>query len=34
MTTDQVKDILPQAADLGCMQVRFTGGEPLVRPGF
>ena len=34
MTTDQVRDILRQAADLGCMQVRFTGGEPLVRPDF
>lgn len=34
MTTEQVKDILKQAADLGCMQVRFTGGEPLLRPDF
>ncbi len=32
MTTEQVKDILQQAADLGCLQVRFTGGEPLLRP--
>jgi radical SAM protein with 4Fe4S-binding SPASM domain len=32
MTTDQIKEILLQAADLGCMQVRFTGGEPLLRP--
>jgi len=34
MTSDQVKDILQQAADLGCLQVRFTGGEPLLRPDF
>lgn len=34
MTTGQVKDILQQAADLGCLQVRFTGGEPLLRPDF
>jgi MoaA/NifB/PqqE/SkfB family radical SAM enzyme len=31
MTTQQVKDILQQAADLGCLKVRFTGGEPLLR---
>ena len=34
MTTAYVSDILRQAADLGCMVVRFTGGEPLVRPDF
>jgi radical SAM protein with 4Fe4S-binding SPASM domain len=34
MSTDQVKDILRQAADLGCLQVRLTGGEPLLRPDF
>lgn len=34
MTTDQVKDVLRQAVDLGCLQVRFTGGEPLLRPDF
>jgi radical SAM protein with 4Fe4S-binding SPASM domain len=34
MTTEQVKDILQQAAGLGCMLVRFTGGEPLLRPDF
>jgi radical SAM protein with 4Fe4S-binding SPASM domain len=34
MTTEQVKDILHQAADLGCLQVRFTGGEPLLRLDF
>jgi radical SAM protein with 4Fe4S-binding SPASM domain len=32
MTTAQVKDLLQQAAGLGCLQVRFTGGEPLLRP--
>src|ERR1035437_4641647 len=34
MTTGQVKEILRQAADLGCLQVRFTGGEPLLRVDF
>ena len=34
MTTAQVEDVLRQAADLGCLQVRFTGGEPLLRPDF
>ncbi|MGA7886080.1 MAG: radical SAM protein, partial [Acidobacteriaceae bacterium] len=34
MTTEQVKDILQQAADLGCLRVRFTGGEALLRPDF
>lgn len=34
MTTEQVKSILTEAADLGCLQVRFTGGEPLLRPDF
>lgn len=34
MTTAQVKDILRQAADLGCIKVRFTGGEPLLRRDF
>jgi radical SAM protein with 4Fe4S-binding SPASM domain len=34
MPTAQVKVILRQAADLGCMQVRFTGGEPLLRSDF
>jgi radical SAM protein with 4Fe4S-binding SPASM domain len=34
MTTDQVKKILTDAAELGCLQVRFTGGEPLLRPDF
>ncbi len=34
LTTAQLKDVLKQAADLGCLQVRFTGGEPLLRPDF
>ncbi len=34
MAAGQVKDILRQAAELGYMQVRLTGGEPLLRPDF
>jgi MoaA/NifB/PqqE/SkfB family radical SAM enzyme len=34
MTTAQVVHILRQAAGLGCAQVRFTGGEPLIRTDF
>jgi len=34
MTTNHVKKILTDAAQLGCLQVRFTGGEPLLRPDF
>ena len=34
MDTAFVLDLLKQAADLGCMTVRFTGGEPLLRPDF
>ena len=34
LTTTQVEDILDQAAALGCLQVRYTGGEPLLRPDF
>jgi sulfatase maturation enzyme AslB (radical SAM superfamily) len=34
MTTEQVKSILTEAATLGCLEVRFTGGEPLLRPDF
>ena len=34
MTTQQVKDVLVQAAGLGCLRVRLTGGEPLLRPDF
>ena len=34
MATSQVEDLLTQAAHLGCLEVRFTGGEPLLRPDF
>ena len=34
LNTDQWKDILHQAADLGTLSVRFTGGEPLLRDDF
>ena len=34
MDTAFVKDILRQATDLGCLTVRFTGGEPLLRDDF
>lgn len=31
LSTDQVKDVLSQAAALGALSVCFTGGEPLLR---
>lgn len=34
LTSAQWQDVLRQAADLGCLSVRFTGGEPLLRPDF
>jgi radical SAM protein with 4Fe4S-binding SPASM domain len=34
LSTDQWKHILQQAADLGALSVRFTGGEPLLRDDF
>ena len=34
MPTEKIKQILREAADLGCMSVRFTGGEPLLREDF
>ncbi len=34
MTTEKIKELLVQAERLGCMRVRFTGGEPLLRPDF
>jgi len=34
MGTDFIKGILTEAATLGCMTVRFTGGEPLLRHDF
>jgi radical SAM protein with 4Fe4S-binding SPASM domain len=34
LSTDKWKDILQQAADLGALSVRFSGGEPLLREDF
>lgn len=34
LKTDQWKDILREAAELGTLSVRFTGGEPLLRQDF
>jgi radical SAM protein with 4Fe4S-binding SPASM domain len=34
MTTEDIKSILREAAALGCLTVRFTGGEPLLRDDF
>jgi radical SAM protein with 4Fe4S-binding SPASM domain len=34
LSTEQIKQILKEAISLGCMTVRFTGGEPLVREDF
>ena len=34
MDTAFIMGLLSQAAELGCLQVRFTGGEPLLRPDF
>jgi radical SAM protein with 4Fe4S-binding SPASM domain len=34
MDTSLFKDVLRQAAELGCLSVRFTGGEPLLRHDF
>ena len=34
LSTDALKKILEQAASLGCLTVRFTGGEPLLREDF
>ncbi len=34
LTTTEWKEMFKQAADLGCLQVRITGGEPLLRPDF
>ncbi len=34
LSTDQVKQVLDEAASLGCLKVRFTGGEPLLRDDF
>jgi len=34
LPTDEIKAVLQQAAELGCLTVRFTGGEPLLREDF
>ena len=34
MTSAEVQQILQEAAALGCMTVRFSGGEPLLRKDF
>jgi radical SAM protein with 4Fe4S-binding SPASM domain len=34
MDTAFLREIVTQAADLGCLTVRFTGGEPLLRDDF
>ena len=34
MSTDFVKEILTEAERIGCLSVRFTGGEPLLRNDF
>ena len=34
MSTDEIKRILTEAAALGCLSVRYTGGEPLLREDF
>ncbi len=34
MDTEFVQSVLKQAVDLGCLTVRFTGGEPLLREDF
>ena len=34
LTTAEWKSLLEEAASLGCLSVRFTGGEPLLREDF
>ncbi|MDI6841024.1 MAG: radical SAM protein [bacterium] len=34
LTTKEVKNILDQLADLGCFELTFSGGEPLLRDDF
>jgi radical SAM protein with 4Fe4S-binding SPASM domain len=34
LSTSWIKNILIEAASLGCLTVRFTGGEPLLREDF
>ena len=34
LSTEAIKELLREAASLGCLTVRFTGGEPLLREDF
>ena len=34
LSTDELKRIIEEAVSLGCLTVRFTGGEPLLREDF
>jgi len=34
LSTEEIKGILREAASLGCLRVRLTGGEPLLRDDF
>lgn len=34
LSTSRLKEIINEAADLGCMKIKFTGGEPLLRNDF
>jgi radical SAM protein with 4Fe4S-binding SPASM domain len=34
LSTDEIREILQEAISLGCLTVRFTGGEPLLREDF
>lgn len=34
LSTDKIREVLGEAASLGCLSVRFTGGEPLMREDF
>jgi len=34
LSTNKIKAVLKEAADLGCLTVRFSGGEPLLREDF
>lgn len=34
LSTNTIKEIIRDAASLGCLSIRFTGGEPLLREDF
>ncbi len=34
LSTETIREILGQACNLGCISVRFTGGEPMLREDF